>query len=163
IMRMEAGLDTGPVAAMRALPIADEDTAGTLSEKLAALGAGLLGETLPAIADGRITLAPQDDARATLAPLLTKADGHLTFERPARPAPPVRKSSPGRQAAPALTARSLARTVLERVEVGGAYANRALSAALDRAPGMSAEDRGLATELVYGVLRRRGRIDRALN
>ncbi len=49
-MRMEAGLDTGPVAAMRALPIADDDTAGTLSDKLAALGAALLGETLPAIA-----------------------------------------------------------------------------------------------------------------
>jgi 16S rRNA (cytosine967-C5)-methyltransferase len=52
--------------------------------------------------------------------------------------------------------------VLERVEVGGAYANRALSAALDRSPALSAEDRALATELVYGVLRRRGRIDRAL-
>ena len=37
-----------------------------------------------AIAAGRVTLAPQDDARATLAPLLTKADGHLTFDRPAR-------------------------------------------------------------------------------
>jgi methionyl-tRNA formyltransferase len=84
IMRMEAGLDTGPVAAVRALPIADGDTAGTLSEKLAVLGAGLLGETLPAIADGQVTLARQDDARATLAPLLTKADGHLTFDRPAR-------------------------------------------------------------------------------
>jgi methionyl-tRNA formyltransferase len=84
IMRMEAGLDTGPVAAVRALPIADDDTAGTLSEKLAVLGAGLLGETLPAIADGQVTLARQDDARATLAPLLTKADGHLTFDRPAR-------------------------------------------------------------------------------
>jgi methionyl-tRNA formyltransferase len=84
IMRMEAGLDTGPVAAMRALPIADDDTAGTLSGKLAELGAGLLVETLPAIAGGRVTLAPQDDARATLAPLLTKSDGHLTFDRPAR-------------------------------------------------------------------------------
>jgi len=84
IMRMEAGLDTGPVAAMRALPIADDDTGGTLSEKLSVLGAGLLSETLPAIAEGRVTLAPQDDARATLAPLLTKADGHLTFDRPAR-------------------------------------------------------------------------------
>jgi len=84
IMRMEAGLDTGPVAAMRALPIADDDTGGTLSEKLAELGARLLVETLPAIADGSVTLTPQDDAGATLAPLLTKADGHLTFDRPAR-------------------------------------------------------------------------------
>src|SRR5262245_1670622 len=84
IMRMEAGLDTGPVAAARALPVADDDTAGTLSEKLAELGAGLLAETLPAIAGGQIALAPQDHAAATLAPLLTKADGPLGFDRPAR-------------------------------------------------------------------------------
>jgi methionyl-tRNA formyltransferase len=84
IMRMEAGLDTGPVAAVRALPIADDDTAGTLSGRLADLGAGLLAETLPAIAEGRVTLAPQDHAAATLAPILTKADGHLRFDRSAR-------------------------------------------------------------------------------
>jgi 16S rRNA (cytosine967-C5)-methyltransferase len=89
--------------------------------------------------------------------------------------PPPRKAPPGRQAPGArrgpgapkappapLSARSLARAVLERVETDGAYANRALSAALDRAAALSAEDRALATELVYGVLRRRGRIDRAL-
>jgi 16S rRNA (cytosine967-C5)-methyltransferase len=62
-----------------------------------------------------------------------------------------------------VTARALARAVLERVEQAGAYANRALSAALDRAPGLGAADRGLATELVYGVLRRRTRLDRALD
>jgi methionyl-tRNA formyltransferase len=84
IMRMEAGLDTGPVAAMRALPIADDDTTGTLSDKLAELGAALLAETLPVIAGGRVALTPQDHARATLAPMLTKADGRLTFDRPAR-------------------------------------------------------------------------------
>jgi methionyl-tRNA formyltransferase len=84
IMRMEAGLDTGPVAAMRAVPIADDDTAGTLSARLADLGAGLLAETLPAIAGGQVALTPQDHGAATLAPLLTKADGHLDFNRPAR-------------------------------------------------------------------------------
>ena len=51
---------------------------------------------------------------------------------------------------------------MARVEEDGAYANRALAAALDRAPAMSPADRGLATELVYGVLRRRARLDRAL-
>jgi 16S rRNA (cytosine967-C5)-methyltransferase len=61
-----------------------------------------------------------------------------------------------------VTARDLARGVLERVERDGAYANRALTVALDRAPEMSPEDRGLATELVYGVLRRQARLDRAL-
>ncbi len=60
------------------------------------------------------------------------------------------------------TGRDLARSVLERVEQSGAFANRALSAALDRAPTLSAAERGLATELVYGVLRRRARLDRAL-
>jgi len=60
------------------------------------------------------------------------------------------------------SSRELARTVLEQVETRRAYANRALSAALDRARGMPAEERGLATELVYGVLRRQARLDRAL-
>ena len=64
---------------------------------------------------------------------------------------------------PAPTARALARGVLQRVERDGAYAGRALAAALDRARALSPEDRGLATELVYGVLRRRARLDRALD
>ncbi len=84
IMRMEAGLDTGPVAAMRRLAIAEDDTTGTLSPRLAALGAELLIETLPAIVEGRVVLTPQIDADATLAPLLGKTDGRLHFARPAR-------------------------------------------------------------------------------
>jgi 16S rRNA (cytosine967-C5)-methyltransferase len=68
----------------------------------------------------------------------------------------------GAGTAPPATGRALARDVLARVEESGAFANRALSAALDRAPTMSGADRGLATELVYGVLRRRARLDRAL-
>jgi len=84
IMRMEAGLDTGPVAAMRRLPIGEDDTTGTLSPRLAELGAALLLETLPAIADGRVVLTPQVEAEATLAPLLAKTDGRLDFARPAR-------------------------------------------------------------------------------
>ncbi|HZL19964.1 MAG TPA: methionyl-tRNA formyltransferase [Polyangia bacterium] len=84
IMRMEAGLDTGPVAARRGLPIADDDTAGTLSIKLAELGAQLLGETLPAIVGGALALTPQNEAAHTLAPLLSKTDGRLDFGQPAR-------------------------------------------------------------------------------
>ena len=61
IMRMEAGLDTGPVAAVRSLEIADDDTTGTLSVKLADLGAQLLVDTLPAIVDGTASLQRQDD------------------------------------------------------------------------------------------------------
>jgi 16S rRNA (cytosine967-C5)-methyltransferase len=60
------------------------------------------------------------------------------------------------------TSRALARAVLERVETEAAFANRALSAALDRARSLPPEERSLATELVYGVLRRQARLDRAL-
>jgi 16S rRNA (cytosine967-C5)-methyltransferase len=72
-------------------------------------------------------------------------------------------SGDGRDLARGTSARGLARGVLERVERDGAYAGRALAAALDRAAALSAEDRALATELVYGVLRRRARLDRALD
>jgi len=61
------------------------------------------------------------------------------------------------------TSRQLARAVLEQVERERAFANRALSAALDRALTLSAEERALGTELVYGVLRRQARLDRALD
>ncbi|HEY2899356.1 MAG TPA: methionyl-tRNA formyltransferase [Polyangia bacterium] len=84
IMRMEAGLDTGPVAAVADTAIADDDTSATLSARLSALGAALLARTLPVIAAGVVTLQRQDDAAATLAPLLKKEDGHLDFTRPAR-------------------------------------------------------------------------------
>ena len=84
IMRMEAGLDTGPTAARCATPIADDDTADTLGKRLAVLGAELLAATLPAIVDGSIVLERQDDARATLAPILRKEDGRLSFALTAR-------------------------------------------------------------------------------
>ena len=83
VMRMEEGLDTGPVAASREEPICDDDTAGMLAERLAALGSALLVETLPRIADGSVTLRAQDEAGATLAPLMKKEDGYLDLGAPA--------------------------------------------------------------------------------
>jgi 16S rRNA (cytosine967-C5)-methyltransferase len=74
----------------------------------------------------------------------------------------ARGARAGRSGKPPATSRALARAVLDRVEQSGAFANRALSAALDRAIDLGAAERGLATELVYGVLRRRARLDRAL-
>jgi methionyl-tRNA formyltransferase len=81
IMRMEAGLDTGPVAAVATMRIHADDTAGNLSCRLAVLGADLLAATLPPIVDGEVVLTPQDEARATLAPSLRKEDGQLDFGR----------------------------------------------------------------------------------
>jgi len=83
VMRMEEGLDTGPVAALAREPIFANDTAGTLALRLAPLGARLLVETLPRIADGTVSLEKQDHASATLAPPLTKANGQLDFRQPA--------------------------------------------------------------------------------
>ncbi len=83
IMQMDPGMDTGPILSQRAISIAPEDTAASLSEKLAALGAELLIETLPGYLDGRIQPQPQDDSQATYAPLLKKSDGELDFNQPA--------------------------------------------------------------------------------
>jgi len=83
VMRMEQGLDTGPVAASVEAPIRDDDTAGTLAERLALLGSKLLVATLPRIADGTVSLQAQDEAGATLAPLMKKEDGYLDLGAPA--------------------------------------------------------------------------------
>lgn len=83
IMKMDAGVDTGAMIAQRAIPIEPNDTGGSLSEKLARLGAELLMETLPDYLGGRLLLQPQDESLATRAPILKKEDGRLDFSRPA--------------------------------------------------------------------------------
>ena len=77
IMHMEAGLDTGPVYAARALRIEPGMTAGRLHDALAELGAALLGEVLPGILAGRIAPRPQDEASATYAGKIAKSDARL--------------------------------------------------------------------------------------
>jgi len=83
IMRLDAGVDTGPVLARRALPIGPEDTAGFLSERLSLLGADLLLETLPGYLSGRVLPQPQDSSRAVYAPMIEKEQGRLDFSQPA--------------------------------------------------------------------------------
>jgi methionyl-tRNA formyltransferase len=83
IMKMDAGLDTGPIISKRAIPIREDDTAGALFEKMADLGADLLVETLPPYLCGELIPQPQDDTLATYAPMLQKSDGQLDFEQPA--------------------------------------------------------------------------------
>ena len=84
IMRMEAGLDTGPVYAMRATPIGPEDTAGDVHDALACLGGELLLDCLPGIASGKLAAAPQNDAATTYAPKLSKEDGRIDFHKTVR-------------------------------------------------------------------------------
>ena len=83
IMRMDAGVDTGLVLSQRSIPIAPEDTAGTLSAKLAELGAQLLIDTLPGYLNGTLLPRPQNAVEPTYAPVLKKEDGQLDFTQPA--------------------------------------------------------------------------------
>jgi methionyl-tRNA formyltransferase len=82
-MRIDAGLDTGNMLLQRELWIAPEDTAETVAPKLAELGAPLMVETLRGLGKGLIQPIAQDDSRATLAPILTKEDGRIDWQRTA--------------------------------------------------------------------------------
>jgi methionyl-tRNA formyltransferase len=82
-MRIDAGLDTGDILMQRELPISREDDAETLSPKLATTGADLMIETLRALERNQIIPRPQDNSKATLAPILTKEDGRIDFHRTA--------------------------------------------------------------------------------
>jgi methionyl-tRNA formyltransferase len=83
IMQMEVGLDTGPVLACRETAISATDDTPTLTERLSALGAELLVETLPAWIEGRIAPRVQDDALATHAPKVVRSDALIDWSRPA--------------------------------------------------------------------------------
>jgi len=83
IMRMDPGIDTGPILSQAALPILPDDTTGTLSVRMAELGAHLLIQTLPKYLSGEIVPQQQDDTVATYAPMLKKEEGRLDFNRSA--------------------------------------------------------------------------------
>ncbi|HNN14791.1 MAG TPA: methionyl-tRNA formyltransferase [Anaerolineales bacterium] len=83
IMKMDVGLDTGPMLAMKSIRIQPDDTAGTLFEALSTLGADLLIETLPAYMESGLMPQPQPEEGATYAPMLKKEDGLLDFTQPA--------------------------------------------------------------------------------
>ncbi len=83
IMQMDAGLDTGDILLQRAEPIRRDDTAETLSERMADLGGAALVEALAAVARGAVVPVRQDPARATAARILEKEDGRVDWTRPA--------------------------------------------------------------------------------
>ncbi|SEO88424.1 methionyl-tRNA formyltransferase [Aquisalimonas asiatica] len=80
LMRMEAGLDTGPVYACVRTPITADDTGGSLHDRLAELGAGLLHDNLRALLDGSLTPAPQPDEGVTYARKLDKAEARIDWQ-----------------------------------------------------------------------------------
>ena len=82
-MLMDEGMDTGAILLQEKLPIAPEDTAGSLSPRLAELGGRLLVETISKLKSGTLTPVAQDHTRATMAPLLKKEDGVIDWALPA--------------------------------------------------------------------------------
>ncbi|MEG9435663.1 methionyl-tRNA formyltransferase [Edaphobacter sp. HDX4] len=83
-MRLDAGLDTGPMLLAQAVPIGEEETAIDVYENLAEVGAPLMVETLRRLEAGELFPTDQDDRQATHAPILTREDGRIDFNRTAK-------------------------------------------------------------------------------
>lgn len=79
IMRMDPGIDTGPILSQKNLAITHEDSTGTLGVKLSTLGANLLMETLPQYLSGKLEPVIQDNSLATYASMIKKEDGLLNL------------------------------------------------------------------------------------
>jgi methionyl-tRNA formyltransferase len=83
IMRMEADLDSGPMLASRAIDIGADDTAKTVHDRLARLGAELIGETLDALSQGRVREVPQPSEGVTYAEKVNKAEALIDWRQDA--------------------------------------------------------------------------------
>ncbi len=83
IMKMDTGMDTGPILAQKRTAISPQDDSATLHGRLAQLGAELLLETVPGYVSGKI-LPQAQPANASLAPKIKKEDGHIDWKLPAQ-------------------------------------------------------------------------------
>lgn len=83
IMQMEEGLDTGPMLLMDRVPIAVDDTTGSLHDKLAALGGAMIVEALRQLAQGKLSAVPQPEAGTNYAPKIMKEEAALDFTQSA--------------------------------------------------------------------------------
>ena len=79
IMQISEQMDTGDIFLQKALPIAANDTGGSLHDKLARLGAEVLREALRLLKAGQLTPRPQNEAEVTYAPLIKKEDGRINW------------------------------------------------------------------------------------
>ena len=84
LMQMDAGMDTGPMFCVRELDIGENETAGELYARLGALAADVVRNDLQRAVDGELTAAPQNDAAATMAPLMSKEDGRIDWSLSAK-------------------------------------------------------------------------------
>ncbi len=83
IMKMDTGMDTGPVYSRAQIPISDQDTTGQLTEKLSQIAARLLQQVLISLPRGELTPEPQDESRATYTSEIAKEAGKIDWRLPA--------------------------------------------------------------------------------
>jgi len=83
-MLMDPGMDTGPILLQWETEIGPEETAPELAERMSAPGAELMLQTMRGLEDGSLTPQPQDNSRASRAPLLKKEDGLIDWAKPAQ-------------------------------------------------------------------------------
>jgi methionyl-tRNA formyltransferase len=84
VMRMEEGLDTGPVAMVERVPIGPDETAGELHDRLSLLGADLMGRALAALSRGSLGFTPQPQEGVTYAKKIANEESRIDWARPAK-------------------------------------------------------------------------------
>ena len=95
---MDHGMDTGDILVQRQISILEDDSTGTLHDRLMSEGADLVVETLKGMDEKRVQAVPQDHKKATYTSLLTKEDGRIEWERDAEHlARLIRAMNPGRE------------------------------------------------------------------
>ena len=82
-MKIDSGLDTGDILLQKEIPIDPKDTSETLAPRMATTGAELMNSTLHGLRAGTLHPIPQDNTKASLAPILKKEDGEIDFRRSA--------------------------------------------------------------------------------
>jgi len=145
IMQMDAGLDTGAMLALAAIPIHAHDTAASLHDRLAEIGAPLLVSTLAKLERGDITPQAQDNALATYATKLKKEEAQLNWSADAAQlARRVRAFNPW----------PVAHTTLDKqtLRLWGAHAEGGASASLSPGTVLSADADGVRVQCATGVL-----------
>ncbi len=158
IMKMDAGLDTGPILSTRRTPILPEDDSQKLHDRLAQLGAELLAGTIPDYVAGKILPQPQPATGSTYAAKIKKEDGRIDWSQPAQQIwNRLRAFTPWPGAFTFLQAESKPQLLkiwkVEPVEKSGGAACRA--EALERRPGeiLAADKTGIVVGCGNGALR----------
>ena len=147
LMRLDAGMDTGPILAQQEYPLTGRETAAELTDTLFGLGTQLLRDNLEPWVSGKLTARPQDEAQATLTRKLERADGFADWRQPAAVLERMCRAFtpwPGLTAAwQGQSLRLLAATAIDHPEYPAAAPGRVVALPLSETPAAIGTSRGL--------------------